>query len=253
MPYRRRRSYRRKSVLKRLTRPKKTTAIQTLAKQIQGIKRSMKKESQIVNYYQNGGSTGVTLGQEVYILNLSNLPAWALTFGTGADDNETPSAIWKSAGLDMYFTSYTETNNVNFTVFLVKCKDVMAPYINLVTGAVTLTNGTHYVNSGAGSQASAGLVMLNKKFFDILKIRRFTIGNNGAALNASSAQKQFGMDYRSYMKFAPNTKINNPNGNWKDVPCQDPSQTYLLLVFNNNATADGSPHMMFNYVQTVQV
>lgn len=258
MPMRtyRRRSYRRKrsSTLARLARPKKTTAIQALAKQVRGLKLAMKKEAQLVNYYQTGGNTGIACSDPLTAINLSLLTSWNAVFGSSADDNESPSAIWKSGGLDMYFTMYSEYSNINFTLFLVKCKDVMAPYINLVTGAITLTNGTHFINSAAAGQPGAGLVMLNKKFFDILKIRRFTIGNNSVAPGTSTAQLQSGSDRRIYFKFAPNTKLVNPNGNWKDVPAQDPSQTYLLLAFNNNLTADGeSPHLMYNYVTTVQV
>lgn len=252
--YSRRRQYSKKYSLKRLTKPRKTTPIQILAKQVMAIKRSMKKEAQIVNYYQNGADVGQAISQEYYALNLSVCTSWANIFGSSADDNESPSAIWKSAGLDMLVNSYNEASEVNFTLFLVRCKDVMAPYINLSTGAVTLTNGTHYANSASSSQAAAGLVMLNKKYFDILKIRRFTLGNHGTTLGQPSAQTQFGTDIRMYMKFSPNTKLVNPNGNWKDVPAQDPSQTYLLLIFNNNSSADAeNPRLFFNYVTTVQV
>lgn len=254
MPYRRR-IIRKKSAIKRLAKGRKTTAVQTLAKQIQGIKMRMRKDTKIVNYVQNGGSVGSALGAEFNAFVIPNLTNWSPTFGASADDNEQPSAIWKSTGMDMLFRSYSEPTEVNFTVFLVRCKDVMAPYINLTTGAVTLTAGTHYVSSASGTQVAAGLVMLNKKFFQILKIKRFTLGNNGTTLGQPSAQTQYGTDRRIYMKFSPNTKISNPNGNWASTACpQDPSQNYLLLVFNNNATADAeNPHMFWNFVHTVQL
>lgn len=254
MPYRRR-SYRKKSPLKRLIKPRKTTAIQTLAKQIQGIKRSMKQERKIVNFQQSGANPGTAIANEVQVINPSILTSWNSVFGSSADDQEAPSAVWKSTGMDLLFKSYNEATEVNFTVFLVRCKDVMAPYLNLTTGAVTLTLGVHYANSATGSQTAAGLVMVNKKFFDILAIKRFTLGNNGTTLSQPSAQTQFGTDRRIYMKFAPNAKISNPNGNWAQTGCpQDPSQNYLLLIFNNNDAADAeNPRVFWNFVHTVVV
>lgn len=252
--FRRKRTFRRKSALRRLSKPKKSTAIMQLAKQVMAIKRSMKQEQQIVNYLQNGGSTGVALVGPASVLNLSVCSAWSTIFGSSADDNESPSAIWKSSGLDLHYRSYTEANQVNFTVFLVRCKDIMAPYINLTTGAVTLTDGTHFVQSAPSGTVAAGLTMLNKKFFDIITIKRFTIGQvNGTALGTVGTQTQFGTDRRFYMRIRPNTKLVNPNGNWKDVPAQDPSQTYLLISFNNNVGAIDAPHLFYNYVSTVQV
>lgn len=257
--YRRKRSYRRKSVLKRLTKPRKTTAIQTLAKQIQSIKSSMRKEKHIINYSAEtpGGTIGTQLAGPVTTLNLSYMSSWNNVFGSGTDDENNPDAIWKSFGLDMKFASYNEFDTINFTVFLVKCKDSMAPYVNLGTGAVTLTAGTHYVDSytGGTNAYANGLVMVNKKFFDIVKIRRFSLGNYQTTTSSPAAQTQFGTDRRMYFKVALNIKISNPSGSWKGTGCpQDPSSVYLLMVFNNNSTADAeSPRLTYNVVHTVQI
>lgn len=255
--FRRKRTYRRKSTLKRLTKPRKTTAIQTLAKQVMAIKRSMKQERQIVNYQQTAGDDiGQQIAHDLTWINLSQLSNWSAIFGASADDEENPSAIWKSFGLDVRFTSYNEPSEVNFTVFIVRAKDSFAPYINLLTGAAVFTAGTHYVNSSAtGGQVAAGLVMLNKKYFDILKIKRFTLSNHGTTLAQPSAQTQYGTDMRMYFKHSPNLRISNPSGNWKATPMpQDPSSCYFMLVFNNNLSADAeNPRMFYNVVHTVQV
>lgn len=259
VPYRRKRTYRRKSTLKRLTKPRKTTAIQTLAKQVMGIKRQMKVERPLLNYQWGtrqdpGGATGIALSQPITYFQFSYVPGWGRIFGTSANDEECNSVIWKSFGMDLHIRSFNETDQVNFTMFVVSLKKEAAPFYNAATGALTLTDGQEYINTSAtGSDTCAGLVMLNKRLFNIHYVKRFTLGNNGAALNISGAQTQFGTDRRFYAKFSPNRKITNPYGDWKAATPAEITDNYYLLIFNNNSTADAeSPRMFLNTVHTVQ-
>lgn len=261
VPYRRKRTYRKKSTLKRLTKPRKTTAIQTLAKQVVAIKRSMRKAADIQQYtfgtrITAGGTIGEQIVAPVQIMHLSNFNSWSRVFGTGANDQEANAMIWKSFGMDIHIRSYNETSEVNFTLFIVKATDLAANNI-ATTGALSLTEGTDYVNSSqSATDVASGLVLLNKKLFTILYTKRFTLGNNNQSLGTSTAQTQFGTDRRFYFKCKPNKKVTNPSTGdvfalQRDL---DPSGNYYMLIFTNNASADAeNPRMFVNMVHTVQM
>jgi len=234
MPYRRR-TYRKKSPLKRLTRSKKTTAIQTLAKQIQTIKRTMKKEVVLHNYHYGtrqdpGGAIGQALVSPFYAFHINPFNGWSRIFGTGANDQEANAMIWKSCGIDMHIRSYNESAEVNFTMFIVSLTDIAS---DLSVSPFSMVEATDYIQSSpGGTDVAAGLVMLNKKKFKIHYVRRFTLGNNGASLSTSTAQTQYGTDRRFYFKLRPNKKVVNPSGDVfalaRDL---DPSGNYYVLIF----------------------
>lgn len=261
VPYRRKRTYRKKSTLRRLTKPRKTTAIQTLAKQVVAIKRSMRKAADIQQYsfgtrVTAGGSIGDGIVGPAYIFHINSFNQWSRIFGTGQNDQEANAMIWKSFGMDIHVRSYNETSEINFTMFIVKATDLAANNISS-TGALTITEGTDYVNSSGGANdVASGLVLLNKKLFTILYTKRFTLGNNSVALGTSTAQTQFGTDRRFYFKCKPNKKVTNPSTGdvfalQRDL---DPSGNYYMLIFSNNSSADAeNPRCFVNMVHTVQM
>lgn len=259
----RKRSYRRKrsSTLARLARPKKTTAVQALAKQLRGIKLNMRKKSQLLNFQTGtrqapGGSTGDAIVQPYYCFPLSTFNAWSRIFGTGTNDWEGNSMIWKSFGLDVHVRSFNETEQINFTMFLISMKDNGSYCIPAAGGNLVISDTTEFINSsGAGGDTASGLVMLNKSICNIHYVKRFTLGNNGAALNTSSAQTQYGTDRRFYIRHRVNKKIQNPIGDVFAMPrAYDPSSNYYLLIFSNNLSADAeSPRVFLNVVHTVEM
>lgn len=220
------------------------TAITRLAKSVRSLQRYVKKDQEYLNYAQTWASQGVSSTYTAFHLN--DFSSWGRIFGTTSNDDAENGVIWKSSGIDMKFTTGNEPANVNFTVMLLQCKDTAKSLIGS-TGALTLTNGdTHYTQSG--------LTMVNKRFFNILKIRRFSLGNNGQVASTSTAQTQFGTDRRFYMKISPNKKIVNPTGDWKNLTqSPDSSGNYYLVVFNDNSSLDlESPDLTMNVVHTVQ-
>ena len=250
MVYRRfrpRRKLRTRSTLSRLTKPVRQTAIQTLAKQVKALKTSMKKDQQLISYSQTYDDN---VGADLTYFQISRFSNWSDTFGAGGNDDDTNNVIWKSAGIDCYLTHQNtndEEENVTYTCFLVSLRDEVGQGYSPATGNLTLTSGQHYVSL-------AGMTMLNKKFFKIHKIKRFTLGNFGQNLNLSAGQKQYGNDMRWYWKIAPNAKIVNPTGDWRLLPASpDPSKAYYVLIFNNNSIADlESPRLKIQMVATVQ-
>ncbi len=190
---------------------------------------------------------------DVEVFKLSNISNWSAIFGTGADDGQANAMIHKSMGIDMYLTlenTVNEPDATQFTIFLVSLKDEFnsnSNNFNNTTGALTLASGFHYAVSG-------GLVMINKKVFNIHAVKRRVLTNHGTALTAPSAQTQGGTDMRCYIKYAPRKKIVAPYGNWSALACPgDPSKNYFLLVFNDNSALDlQSPKIQINVVHTVE-
>lgn len=239
----RRRTYKRKSSLAKIAKGK-SSPLAKLARSVRTIQRYIKKDQEYLNYSQTWVNQSVSSTYTAFHLN--DFSSWGRIFGTTANDDTGNGVIWKSSGLDMKFTTGNEPANVNFTVMLLHCKDTAKSLIGS-GGALTLTNGdTHYTQSG--------LTMVNKKFFNILRIKRFSLGNNGQVASTATAQTQFGTDRRFYMKISPNKKIINPTGDWKNLTQSlDPSGNYYLVVFNDNSALDlESPDMTMNAVHTVQ-
>lgn len=237
------RRYKRKSAVAKIARGKSGPLVK-LAKSVRAIQRRFQRDQEYLNYTQTWQDYNVS--STYTALHLNDFSTWARIFGTTANDDTQNACIWKSSGLDMKFDTGNENANVNFTVMLLRCKPSAKGLIN-ASGVLTMTSGdTHYTASG--------LTMVNKRYFTILKIKRFSLGNNGQTAAQSTAQTQFGTDRRFYMKLRPNKKITNPNGDWKNLSqCLDPSGNYYLVVFNDNSSLDlESPHITMNVVHTVQ-
>lgn len=236
----------RKGVSKLLKKP--ATAITTLAKAVKALQLKNKREKIVLNY-QTSYNSGVS--GDVEIFPLSRISAtWNRIFGAGANDETANAMIHKSIGLDMYLSlenTVNEPDTTQFTMFLVSLKDEFGDQLNLTTGNITLSNGFHYTING-------GLVMINKKCFNIHGIKRKVLTNHGTALSAPSAQTQSGTDFRCYMKVRPNARVNSPYGDWKQLNCPaDPSKNYFLLVFNDNSVLDlQNPNIRINVVHTVE-
>jgi len=213
-----------------------------------------KKDPVYFNLQQTGSQ--VSLSSNPFVLNLSNYNNMAYSFGTGADEVGTNAVIHKGCGIDTYISLENTVNNeeetVQFTCFLVSLKDEASQIFNLQNNGIVwnsspgTTNQTHAV--------AGGIVMLNKRYFNIHKVKRFVLTNHGTALTAPSAQTQYGTDHRWYWKQSINKRITNPGGNWYSlINGADPSKTYLMLVFSDNSTADvESPAITYSVVHTMK-
>lgn len=227
----------------RLIKPK-TTAITTLAKAVKSIQSKMKRKSVYLNFGEKIDNS--LLSGNLDIFPLCKFSNWAAIFGADANDVEANKCIHKSFGIDMRFESNSETDAINFTVFIVSLKDGMRGFDNS-SAALSLSNNLDYHWQDA-------LAMVNKKSFNIHYTKRFTLGNNGVGLGSSTAQTQYGTDRRFYTRIRPNNTIENPRGDWKAMTCSpDPSDNYYLLVFNDNNILDATyPRVRANVVHTVE-
>lgn len=238
-----RRRYKRKSAVAKIARGK-SGPLAKLAKSVRALQRVVKRDQEYLNYAQTWSDYNVSSNYTA--LHLNDFSSWARIFGTSANDDTQNGCIWKSTGLDMKFDTGNEQGNVNFTLMLLHCKDTAKGLIN-ASGVLSLTAGDAFYTQ-------SGLTMVNKKYFNILKVKRFSLGNHGQTEAQATAQTQFGTDRRFYMKLRPNKKIINPNGDWKNLTQSlDPSGNYYLVVFNDNSAVDLEyPHITMNAVHTVQ-
>lgn len=225
----------------------KRTPIATLAKSVKSIQRRMKKDHIYLNY-------GVTYNQsvsgDVTVFPLSLVNGWNQIFGTTANDGTFNKIQHTSFGMDMYLSlenTINEPDTIGFTLFLVSLKDDIGQNFNPATGVLGLAPNFHYTTVG-------GMVLLNKKVFNIHKVKRCTLTNHGTALSAPSAQSQGGTDWRGYWKCSVRKSIVNPYGDWRALPCPpDPSTNYYLLAFNDDSSLDlQSPNIKINVVHTVK-
>lgn len=220
---------------------RRSSGIKKLARAVRKLQRDVNVKVQRLNL---GNTLDFTLSQDVTYVNLTNYSYQNRIFGTDADDLLNDSVRHVSTGVDCLFKANTEKDNINFTCFLVSCTDECSNMINFTNSSISLTSGLHYYWLG-------GLAMVNKKYFKVHKVKRFTTGNFGSPLTQSAAVGPVGQK-RWYFKFRPNMVVKNKAGNWKDLACPlDPSQNYYLLMFNDNSVLDlENPSCIINFVST---
>lgn len=246
-----RRSMRRRGGIKSMARGK-ASKFTKLARAVRTLQRKNARECEYLTFSQNiPFATSFPASPAPLVQNLSYYTGFTNVFGVSADDLEANKIIHKSIGMDIRVSLENTVNNeeetTNFTAFLISLKDDIGSYFTPGSGAITWTdNITHSFQNG--------LVLLNKKMFNIHKQKRFTLTNFGTALTSAAAQSQYGVDKRWYWKISPNKLISNPAGNWKSLSSGlDPSKTYQLVVFSDNATLDGeSPSMTAAIVHTMK-
>jgi len=210
---------------------------------VKRLQKANKSQAEYLNYTQQVFEQNVQA--PVYTVNLSDFSGMISTFGTSANDNEDNKIIHKSVGMDCRVTLENAINNeestIGFTAMLVSLKDDCGNIYNNLTGGLTLT-------LGATHEIIQGMVLLNKKIFNIHKTKRFTLTNYNQALISPAAQTQYGTDHRWYWRLPINKTIQNPRGDWKQLGCAlDPSKQYYMMIWNDNSTSDlESP--AFSYV-----
>lgn len=255
---RRRPARRPKSTVSAIARGGRKSAIAKVATAVKRIQRKMRTQTDTINFQQAAASD--IPGSTPVQFALSNYSTYQAIFGTTANDFQSNKMIHKSFAMQcrVSLNSVTpEDDTVSFSAFLVRLKDEMASSINFSNGTLNLQPGIHYAQLGTASivdaNPSTGMVMLNKKYFDIIKYKRFTLTNNSQPLGTSTAQTQDGTDIEWYWKVKPNVTVRNPAGNWALMNISpDPSDNYFYLLFHNNTLLDlESPFFSVNAVHTV--
>lgn len=247
MPYKR--SYKsrpKRTMRKRLYRKKNT--ITALSKSISRINRTLRQKSPPL-LLTRSFTTG--MANPLVSYGLDQYPSMTPVFGTATDDLECNRVLDKSDVMDITVTLESPVNNeeetINFTAYIVQLKDAIAG--NYSSGALALTNSVHYVSA----PNPGGHALLNLKYFKILKSKKFTLSNYGAALSLSAGQTQFGTTQRWTWKLNQKRLVQNPTGNFAASAPVDPSQARFLIIFNDNSIVDGeSPTIYVNHVKSLR-
>jgi len=229
----------------KLAYPQKKQSYAKLSKAIKVLEKKQKMETQQLNYGNVVTPTNLSANFDQF--HLTNTNNWNVIFGTDAEDSDSPKVVYKGLVMDILVTSNNEPAQIQFTCFLVSLTDLIGSNWNVNTGALTLVANFHYSIQG-------GMVLLNKKCFNIHKTKRFVLGNNGTALANPSAQTQYGTDRRFTWKLSRNHNFVNPYGNWKPLQAVlDPSKNLYLLIFNDNSALDlENPQVQYNIVHTIE-
>lgn len=249
-----RKYYKKKRVgRKKLYRRRRTT--RSIVSRVKRLERVNRRKTQTHIVQMRPSQNLVSDYNSINLSNWSPVSGYQPMFGTVEDDLKDANSFYhKSMGIDMYYYLNNETENITYTVFLVSLKDQIGSAFNPSTGALSLTADVHYVKNTSAA-GYGGLVMLNKGCFNIHKIARFTLGNNGQVASTSSGKLQYGVDRRMYWKWKPRCLVRNPIGNVRgQLSSVDPSKCYYLLIFNDNSVLDAQAQsVQINVVSTIEV
>lgn len=227
---------------------KKTRTLKGLVKTVNKLARIQKRQVNSICLGQQGTSNISTPYTAFQVNNFNALtPLFGATLG---DYNDVNKAYWKSLSIQFKLESWDEEENIQLTAFLVSLQKSASNMYDSASGILAaLTANTHYYNN-------SGMCMLNKKIFNIHRVKTFTLGNNSAALTTSGAPMWSGTSlYQGYWKIKPSTYIRNPSGNFVGLGASlDPTKQYYIIVFNNNATGDlEHPRLTYNMIYNFHV
>lgn len=257
IPLKRRQSrrYLNKSVNKAFNtkRPKDiASAVKNLNKKVSAIQNLVTVKKNTVFYgIQNNQSVSGDYNQ----YGLTRLSDFQTIFGTDATDGQGRNCRIRTVTIDNYVSLQNvggvlsnETATVGFTYFVVSLKPEATSLLGSTGLLNTLTNNTHYYSQ-------TGRAMLNPRYFNIHAVKRFTLTNNGMALNLSTGQSQYGIDKRFKVRVKVNKHVQNPAGDWKAMGFSpDVRDNYYALLFNDNSALDlESPSWQYNTVISCEV
>lgn len=243
--YRRKRTMKKRGMRRPLRRFSRKPTTRGLAKRVAGISRTLRKATEWSDWTQERlGVDAVAPFQQFHINNYSTwLPTFLNGMSSATSQGTLQEVTWVNSKLTMDFNLKADYANITYTVFLVQLKDQFRNnQYDDTTGTITLTAGVHY-------NSTEGMTMLNKRFFVIRGVRKFTLGNFG--VNPATVGDAGGSidDYkRITFALRPNKKVIRQEAGRRLIgfvgtpaqealPDPDPSKNYYVLVFNNDASA----------------
>lgn len=235
------------------TKTAKKSTVAALKRDVKMLKKDVRDRTQIHHLASEINSTlGSASGAQMFVANLCNWSAATPIFGSSNTDVDLANSyVHRGFGLDVYVTNNDESQQINYTAFLVSLKDNIGSAFDPNTGALTLTNPLHFYNNSS----PVALTMLNKNCFNIHKIKRFTLGNMGVGQTVNGLQTQYGNAIRWYWKIRADKKVSCPTQSMKTQQSSlDPSKNYYLLISNDNSTLDLEvPIVRGTIVHSIQV
>lgn len=220
-----------------------------LATQVAGLARRQRKKARFAQYKMSDSFDVTNYAVMDYTLTSS----WTEIFQDPVNAAETGSVQLRSLAIDNIVDIGSEGSGVvDFTFFLVRLRASTGRKLLDDTGTDlgALVNGVHY------SQVSQRLIHLNKSYFDIKYVKRFSLSNQTAGTSAevanttnlASTMKRF------YVRTMLNCKIKNGSGNWQLSEGDHPiySKCYGLLFSNNSGLDLEYPRWETNGVANVK-
>jgi len=227
----------RKTAPKRKTPVKRTMKTASVAKKVSTLTRTVKKLTQIS--YDKLALAGTpkyndNVVQPYYQYHVESLMnSWTPVWGLDSADIQNVNKLYiNSYNFDMRLRQDNEADQIYYSMFFVSLKDQGADSTTFdpATGTLTLAAGIHYYASDNGR------VLLNPRFFNIHKYRRFYMGGRPGDQSAPWLRDLS-------FKFTPKKRlIENPKGNVFGLSGlsfpKDPSQNHFVLLFNDDAGGD---------------
>jgi len=232
---------------KAVKRPKKRMPLARMVSQVNYLSKRIKQQNTRVLF---GRFATQNISAPLYSYGLDQYNSMSTIFGTASNDTHCNRAIDKSDVMDITVqlnnNVLTEPGTCNFTCYLVQLKDSIGTNYTS-TGALNLISGQHYQSAPfAGAN-----VLLNLKYFRILKSKKFTITNYDQPLTNSSGNTQDTFK-RWTWKLKRNQLIDNPEGDFALRPPIDPSSARFLIVFTDDVNTDSqSPLVVINHVKSM--
>lgn len=258
----RRRSFRRRAQ-KSYRRTRRTRGIRGIAKAVRRLQKAARR-SRVVAKYQ--GAVKASVQQPYYGFTLSDHQNNSLNpiLGTPASATQTKHAIHYKINLDCYVDlenvfGVNEEGTIQFTAMIVSLRDDIGSSFNPGTGGIVLTQGDDYALNLVANGPPAvwgGFANLNLKKFKIHKMKKFVLTNHEQGLGISSAQTQYGTNYRWTWKLKPKYFFRSQTTSpWSSMhSSNDPSKTFYFLLFNDNTIVDGeSPMVQISAIHTYLV
>jgi hypothetical protein len=218
-----------------LSKPKKYTpatkaTVTTLARRINRVSRMAKRGSTAIQMYKVITSTNL-LSNFNYFSIMDYINYTPIFGASGLDFNNANKITHKKTTMDFLFDYGNETDNIDITCFLVQLKALANNAYDKTNGILSMTNGQEYI---IPSSALSNLVTLNPKMFNVLKTKRFRLGNNGVAIGTSTAQGINSTAKKFKWVLNVNKIIGSATGNvQQQYASQSPTNQYYVLIFNN--------------------
>jgi hypothetical protein len=217
-------------------------AIPALARQVATLKRQVRPLTQNKLYYQRTGNVNIgnLLGDNCYILNLTNPGDWNRLWGTDADDEQSHTFTQNKLSFKYQMIFNGERARVQYTCCVVTLTKIGATELyNVGTGSLNaLVLNTHY--SQALGFPGMG-VFLNKRYFNIHYYRTFV------SESATNDSPMLNINPKSFTYNKPVTYTNPGTGDWRTGGRQrNATANMYFLVFNSDNSADADVAMQFN-------
>lgn len=223
---------------------KATRSVRQVAAKVNKIARAVSGSRNRVYYNQAevlslATATGT---QPSTVIPLTNFSYWTRTFGTDTDDENSKKAIIRKSSLQYVISANGELDQCGVSLFLVKLRPAARTLLDTNGNLqATLTQGTHFTGT-------ASKVLLNPNFFDILKVKRYILGDisatrgGGTSANPNIPNMPMKENYTGRFNISYNMGkglvISNPAGDWKSSNPTTVSNNYYVLCFCDDSTLD---------------